>query len=116
LLEQPVAIASTQHASREVKNLPIGQPPSHLGAEEVAAWHEFVQEMEWLRESDRALLELASVLRVQVRKPDCRPRTQTLFRTILCDLGGNPTRRGAVDGDTQGDFFDPDDPVAQYLS
>ncbi|MFM9847550.1 MAG: hypothetical protein ACKVP3_10365 [Hyphomicrobiaceae bacterium] len=81
---------------REPKNRPIGDPPKHLGPEEAAAWYEFCGEMDWLRESDRAALELASALRVQVRKPDCKPRTQTLFRTLLCDLGGNPTRRGGV--------------------
>lgn len=103
-------------ASRyEGKARPIGDPPAHLGPEEAAAWHEFCREMSWLQESDRAVLELASVLRVMVRKTNCAPRDRTLFRALLADLGANPTRRGAVDTD-QPDLFEGDDPAAEYLT
>lgn len=75
----------------------------------------FTLEMVWLRRSDTALLEIASKLRVRVESPDCGGKTMALYRSVLADLGGSPTKRSNVDapdGD-QPDMFD--DPADEYL-
>ena len=37
----------------------VGDPPEWLTEAEIAAWHEFSEELPWLTESDRTILSLA---------------------------------------------------------
>ena len=92
----------------EPKNGPIGEPPKHLSPAEKKCWRLFCTEMDWLRSSDAALLEVACKLRVAVSEPDCGVAKLTLFRSVLADLGGSPTRRSNVDASDadQPDMFE----------
>lgn len=108
----------------EPLNGAIGDPPGYLSEQERRYWAQFVFEMSWLRVSDTALLEMAVKLRARVESPDCGSRTLALFRSVLNDLGGSPTRRSNVDAPdaNQRDMFeDPgeaffNDPTDKYLN
>jgi hypothetical protein len=71
--------------------------------------------MDWLRSSDAALLEIACKLRVAVAEQECGVARMTLYRSVLADLGGSPTRRSNVDAPDadQPDMFEDGDEFFQ---
>jgi hypothetical protein len=90
----------------------IGEPSPHLKDEERASWLRFTAELPWLVESDRALLEVASVLR---SKLDCRDTVGLnhlqIYSAILSKLGATPADRSRVsmpDDRREPDEFFPD--------
>jgi phage terminase small subunit len=88
----------------------IGVPPSWFDQYQKRAWAGFKRELPWLKESHRALLELASMLRGQIllsRGPINLQAMQEL-RRILGQLGATPADESKVQwGD--GDEEDPDE-------
>lgn len=100
------------------KNVPdglgdVGDPPPYLvdtkDCHPRRAWKEFVIELPWLTQSDRALLEAACMVRGDIMAGQVVgvPRL-TLLRGILQSLGATPADKSKVMGG-QGKGDDDDD-------
>lgn len=74
----------------EVATQPLGDPPAHLAAGELAAWHELVaaDRAGCIRAPDRVLLEITAVLLARYRTTDDFPVTLLrVLRQCLARLG-----------------------------
>lgn len=98
----------------EPKVEPLGPPAPHVAGHARVAWYSFVAELPWLAESDRAMLEVASLLRGRMLSGEDMPiNALTLLRQCLQTLGATPADRSRVPA---GD--DPNrvvDPVEQFF-
>lgn len=89
----------------------VGDPPDYIvdskECKARSAWREFAIECPWLTQSDRALLEAASMIRGEIMAGGMPgvPRL-TLLRGILQSLGATPADKSKVMGGGGGD--DPD--------
>lgn len=89
----------------------VGDPPDYIKdtpeCKARSAWREFAIECPWLTQSDRALLEAASMIRGDIMAGQAVgvPRL-TLLRGILQSLGATPADKSKVMGGGGGD--DPD--------
>lgn len=89
---------------------PLGREPEWFDEMQASMWEGFKVELPWLTESDRAVMEVACVLRAQLRlqPQDIGVTKMNLLRLCLAQLGATPADRSKVavgDGDEQ----DPDD-------
>jgi hypothetical protein len=83
-----------------------------LNTEHRAAWEGFRREFPWLAESDRALLEIAAVLRARPGQGDeVGVQALNLLRLIVAQMGGTPADRAKVTLTED----DESDPVADYF-
>jgi hypothetical protein len=75
----------------------LGQASSWLSAEQAAAWDLFRAEFPWLQESDRALVEIATILRARLLAGE-DIGTAGLNQLRLCYgmMGGTPADRSKV--------------------
>jgi phage terminase small subunit len=76
---------------------PIGGPPSWLSPEERMAWAMFVDEIPWLTQADRVVLEVASRLRADMmasRVPSIS--LLNLLRQCCAQLGATPADRAKI--------------------
>src|SRR5258705_8359669 len=60
------------------------------------AWGAFCREMPWLKESDRALAEVASILRATVWLGDVDTKTIAQLRMCLSAMGATPVDRSKI--------------------
>jgi len=91
----------------------LGDPPEWMGADQISAWHETVAEIPWLEKSDRAMMELTSVLRARVKHPKEREKINLLreLRQCLQVLGATPSHKSSVpqrknDEPSEFDYFE----------
>lgn len=75
----------------------LGAPSQHLDANGRRVFEAFKRELPWLRESDRALLEVAVCLRSRVyADPSAPAATLRALAAVLTKLGATPTDRSRV--------------------
>ncbi|SDP46945.1 hypothetical protein SAMN05428967_2259 [Phyllobacterium sp. YR620] len=69
----------------------LGPPPRWLTAEQAEAWRDFDSEMPWLRESHRAFMGIASILRARLAAGgDVGVQAMNLLRLCLGQMGATP--------------------------
>lgn len=91
----------------------LGDPPEWMGGEQRLIWKAFVAELPWLAESDRALVEMATLIRARVYSGEI-PGVQALnlLRQCLGSMGATPADRSKVPmPDDPGD----EDPADGYV-
>ena len=74
----------------------LGPPPAHLDAAQAQAWRALAAEIPWLRASDRALVEIATRLRVRITEPDCPVTVFAQLRLCMSSLGATPVDRSRI--------------------
>lgn len=90
--------------------VPLGEPSEHLTAGAVIAYEAFRNELSWLMESDRALVEGASILRGKmIDNGDLGISAIQTLSTILSKLGATPADRSRIslpddNGDDEDEF------------
>lgn len=96
---------------KEPKSKPLGKPSPHLDEDQCRAWESFKREMPWLMESDRGLVEAASMLRAALWEGlDVKVVTQ--LRICLSAMGGTPADRSKVGASDD----EETDPADDYLN
>jgi hypothetical protein len=74
----------------------LGKASPWLSADQAAVWELFRNEFPWLQESDRGLVEIATVLRARVAAGDSSPAVINLLRLCTNMMGGSPADRSKV--------------------
>jgi hypothetical protein len=99
-------------------NSALGDAPDHLNPLECACWAAFARELPWLKESDRALAEVASMLRAHVWAGTASLSVLSALRGCLSSMGGTPADRTKVADGCGDDEYDPlfDDPAEKYIN
>lgn len=89
---------------------PLGAPYDWIVGDERTAWRLFQQELPWLRESHRPLVEVASKLRARLMGGEM-PGVQALnlYRQCLGQMGATPADESKVRGTGGGESDDPAD-------
>lgn len=96
------------------KTVPLGQPSTWLNARQALAWEAFLREIPWLAESDRTLVEIASITRARMMAgEDVGVQALHLLRQAVSQMGGTPADRSKIVTDWSDDN---EDPGAKYLS
>ena len=92
----------------------LGNPPSWFDDVQAGMWEGFKAELPWLAESDRAVMEIASVLRAQVmaQPAEIGVTKLNLLRLCLAQLGATPADRSKISVD-DGEESDPEDAFFQ---
>ncbi len=93
----------------------LGGPPTWLTPWGRKAFEKFRAELPWLKESHRALVEIASILRADLLDPDAIVGLQRIqeLRRCLAQLGATPADESKVtlpdgdDEDPEASFFRP---------
>ncbi len=88
----------------------LGKAPAWFDELQASMWAGFLAELPWLTESDRAVMEIACVLRAQLKlQPlDMGVSKLNLLRLCLAQLGATPADRSKVAGGDD-EEIDPDD-------
>lgn len=88
----------------------LGRHPAWFDEIQASMWEGFKAELPWLTESDRAVMEIASVLRAQLKlQPlDMGVSKLNLLRLCLAQLGATPADRSKIAGGDD-EETDPDD-------
>jgi hypothetical protein len=75
--------------------LPVGRPPTHLGAAERLVWAELVRVAHpgLLTRSDRLILEIATKLVIRMRTTDPKTSEVNALMNVLAKLGMTPAAR-----------------------
>ena len=99
-----------RHADRaEPQTGSLGGAPMHLDKYGKRAWERFRAELPWLTSGDRALLEIASMVRGEMLKGEIPGVTKlSMYQSVLSKLGATPTDRSKVtlpDDETEEDEF-----------
>jgi hypothetical protein len=82
---------------KEPKGVGLGKPSPFLDAFGVKAWEGFKQELPWLAESDRALVEIAASVRGRLLAgEDVGITALSMLQSILSKMGGSPADRTKV--------------------
>lgn len=83
----------TRHAGRkEHHSSALGVPSIWLNADQQLAWASFQRELPWLCERDRALVEIASVIRSRLMSgEDVGVQALNLLRQALGQMGATPS-------------------------
>ncbi len=75
----------------------LGAPSRHLDANGKRVFEAFKRELAWLRESDRALVDVAVCLRVRMYSDPSAPvATLRALAAVLTKLGATPTDRSRI--------------------
>lgn len=93
----------------ETDSPPLGDPSPHLSDDEAAVWREFQEEVPWLKECHRALIEIASSIRSGIRKGLTTAGDKRLLLSILNAIGATPAMSGRIQKnkpDEEEDEFD----------
>lgn len=92
----------------------LGDCPDWFDIVQASMWEGFKVELPWLTESDRAVMEIASVLRAQLKASpaDIGAGKLNLLRLCLAQLGATPADRSKI-GVGDGEEQDPDDAFFQ---
>ena len=95
-------------------NKRLGRPSRHLSGNAVVAWEAFLAEIPWLMEGDRAVVEMAAIMRGKLLDgEDIGVTAIGLYRQMIKDMGGTPVDRTRITAPDEGDQGDP---AAAYLS
>lgn len=119
----PAALASLTAADRKnpqrhqgratPKTRPLGNPPAGMPADQRKAWTRFASELPWLGRSDRALVQIASILVSRMwTDPQFPMAGFAQLRLCLAAMGGTPADRTKVPA-PDGDEADPLDRFLQ---
>ena len=93
----------------EPKSPRLGEPPAHLSASAKKAWKAFRSELPWLKQSHRALVELASMVRAKVfDDPEPTVAHMNLMRLLLSQMGATPVDQSRLDLSADEQEDDPD--------
>jgi hypothetical protein len=87
----------------------LGDPSPHLSTEEAIVWREFQEEVPWLKECHRALIEIASTIRSDIRRGLSTAGDKRLLLSILNAIGATPAMSGRIQKskpDEEEDEFD----------
>lgn len=109
--------AAAKNPARYLANDPagpaLGKPSAWLKGNELRAWTAFASEIPWLVESDRALVEIASVIRAKLMSgKTVGIQALNLLRQAVGQLGASPTDRSKV---TRPTTADSDDAASRYF-
>ena len=87
-----------RHAKRkEPASGALGGAPLHLDKFAKRAWERFRAELPWLTAADKALLEIASVVRGRLLAGEVPGTTAlSMYQSVLSKLGATPTDRSKV--------------------
>lgn len=97
---------------KEPKGKPLGEPSEGLTETQQKCWEAFRREMPWLMESDRALVETASILRARLwTNHDLGVQALGQLRMCISAMGGTPADRSKVSVPDE----ESDDPAAEFL-
>lgn len=81
----------------EPKSPPLGEPPARLSPSAKKAWRAFQRELPWLKQSHRALVELASHVRAKVfDDPEPTVAHLNLMRLLLSQMGATPVDESKI--------------------
>lgn len=99
-----------RHAARkDPKSKPLGKPSTFLDDHGKQAWEGYRQELPWLMEADRSLVEIAASVRGRLLSGDDVGITAlSMLQSILSKMGGSPADRSKVatgDDEPQEDEF-----------
>lgn len=84
-------------ARKEPSTKPLGKPSKWLTPEACAAWRMLAKEIPWLAESDRMVVELASILRAQLMAgEDIGVSGVKELRLLAGQLGATPADRSKI--------------------
>ena len=94
----------------ETDSPPLGDPSPCLSDEEAAVWREFQEEVPWLKECHRALIEIAANVRANTRKGLASASDKRLLLSLLNSIGATPSMSGRLQnrasGEEEDDEFD----------
>lgn len=91
----------------------IGAPPDRLTNQQRVIWAEFVDDLPWLRRSDRTILELSCRLAARMETdPDMGIAALAQLRLCLSSMGATPVDRSKV---TMPSDNEPD-PADEFLN
>lgn len=80
----------------ETDSPPLGDPSEHLSDAEAVVWREFQEEVPWLKECHRALIEIASTIRSDIRRGLSTAGDKRLMLSILNAIGATPSMSGRI--------------------
>jgi hypothetical protein len=81
----------------EPNTTPLGDPTNGMPFDECDIWYMFKNEIPWLMESDRSLMEIACLVRSQVLgKKNVGVQQLQLLRQILGQMGATPVDRSKI--------------------
>lgn len=90
----------------EPATVPLGGPSSWMQGKQNVAWQMFRDELPWLRESDRTIVEIASGIRGRMMDGEHVPYPAlVLLRQCLGQMGATPADRSKV--------VNPDEPAEE---
>lgn len=94
----------------EANSPPLGDPTEGTGPGAAAEWRRFQEEVPWLKECHRAVMEIASSVRADVRGGRAKASDMRLLLSILSAIGATPATesrvRSSSDPDEEDDEFD----------
>jgi hypothetical protein len=92
-----VAHPGRHKARAEPKSQGLGKPSGFLDQFGKQAWEGFKQELPWLAESDRAMVEIASSVRGRLLSgEDVGITALSMLQSILSKMGASPADRSKV--------------------
>lgn len=101
------------NSRKEPSSVPLGKPSRGLNETQRECWESFKREMPWLMESDRGLVETASVLRARLwNNHDLGVQALAQLRMCLSAMGGTPADRSRVSAPED----ESDDPAAEFVN
>jgi len=83
-------------ARREPYSDPLANPSPCLDELERKAWGALMQEIGWLTEADRCLMEIACKLRASIWRREADTRTIAQLRMCLSSMGATPVDRSKM--------------------
>lgn len=87
-----------RHANRnDPSTVPLGKPSTFLDEHGAAAWEGFKLELPWLMESDRAMVEVCSLIRGELMAgKDVGVTRLSMYQSTLSKLGASPADRSKI--------------------
>jgi hypothetical protein len=75
---------------KEHPSKPLGKPSPHLQGTALTCWESFKQEVTWLTERDRSVVEAASMARARLIDDGYDPKVASQLLTCLSRMGATP--------------------------
>lgn len=95
------------------KSPKLGKPSAWLSPEQAVTWEAFKKEIPWLGESDRTLVEIASVVRSRlIAGEEVGVQALNLLRQAISQMGGTPADRSKIMHAEQNE----EDPADKYFN
>jgi hypothetical protein len=97
---------------KEPRSPELGRPTAFLDEMQRRCWAAFKKEIPWLRESDRALVEGACVLRAKAWAGTLSADGWAQLRLCISAMGGTPTNRTKIQTPDDAEY----DPAEAFLN